>query len=392
MKPTLRIALIIPSGVDRRNRASLIPSLLWLIERLARHHSVHVLALGQYSAPSTYNLFGATVHNLAEEQDQSKHRKVYALERWVLWRKVMEVTRKEGPWDLIHAFWGGTSGWLAVMEAHRLDVPSVVSLAGDELVALPDIQYGAQLDWPARWEVAETLKLATRLTVGTMYMQRLVSGHGYQSEIVPLGLDQPYFSPPRRFSSSPRTPSLTRPWRLLHIATLNLVNDQTTLLRAFRAVVDQIRHVRLDIIGEDWLHGALQAQCSQLGLSKQVIFHRSIQPSHMRSFLEKADLFIFSARHTAGPVAVLEAAACHLPTVGTNVGYIADWAGTRAIAVSEQDAEALAGAIVALLRHPQQRQTLARAAYKWVRTHDANWTAKQFLAIYRALIDQFMTT
>ena len=109
----------------------------------------------------------------------------------------------------------------------------------------------------------------------------------------------------------------------------------------------------------------------------------------MLYLFEKADLFVFPAHHAAAPVAVLEAAARRVSTVGTNVGYVADWAGTRAIAVSVGDAEALAGAIIALLQHPRQRQTLARAAYQWVRTHDADWTANQFQSIYRALIDRF---
>lgn len=389
MKPSLRIALIIPSGVDRRDKAKLVPTLLWLIERLAHRHVLHVFALSQYARPAIYSLFGATIHNLAEENDPSHERQVYSLKRWVLWRKIMEVARKKGPWDLVHAFWGGTSGWLAVMEAHRLDVPSVVSLAGDELVALPDIQYGAQLDYSARREVSETLKLATRLTVGTTYMQRILQGHGYKSDIVPLGLDQASFSPKRHVFSSPRSPSRATPWRLLHVATLHPVNDQSTLLHAFRAVVDQISNVQLDIIGQDRLRGAVQAQSAQLGLTQHVTFHRYLRSSSMQYFFEKADLFVFPARHAAGPVAVLEAAARRLPTVGTNVGYVADWAGTRAIAVSVGDAEALAGAIIALLQHPRQRQTLARAAYQWVRTYDADWTANQFQSIYRALIDQF---
>lgn len=389
MKPSLRIALIIPSGVDRRDKTKLVPTLLWLIERLARRHVLHVFALSQYARPPIYTLFGATIHNLAQENDESNQRQVYGLKRWVLWRKIMKVARKEGPWDLVHAFWGGTSGWLAVMEAHRLDVPSVVSLAGDELVALPDIQYGAQLDWSARQEVSETLKLATRLTVGTTYMQRVLLGHGYKSDIAPLGLDQACFSAKRHVSFSARSSSGTTPWRLLHVATLNPINDQTTLLHAFRTVVDQIGNVQLDIIGQDTLLGAVQALSAELGLTQQVTFHRYLRPSSMQYFFEQADLFVFPARHAAAPVAVLEAAARRVPTVGTNVGYVADWAGTRAIAVSVGDAEALAGAIIALLQHPRQRQTLARAAYQWVRTHDADWTANQFQSIYRALIDQF---
>ncbi len=388
MKPSLRIAFIVPGGIDRRKKTQLIPTLLSFIERLARRHTVHVFALSQYSHPTTYRLFGATVHSLAEKEAYQREIEVYGLKRWVLWREIMDVARKEGAWDLVHAFWGGTSGWLAAMEAHRLDIPSVVSLAGDELAALPDIQYGAQLNSATRREVSETLKLATRLTVSTTYMHRVVKAHRHESSIVPLGLDKSCFSP----KSSPfftRTPSPATPWRLLHVGSLSLINDLTTLLNAFRVVVNQINHIQLDIVGIDTLQGMIQTQVAELGLTQHVTFHHSLRPSHTRYFFEKADLFLLSARHVTISTTLLEAAAHMVPIIGTNVSYVADWAGSRAIAVSIGDAEALAGAVITLLQHPQQRQMLARAAYQWARRHDADWTSKQFESIYRDLIDRF---
>ena len=42
---------------------------------------------------------------------------------------------------------------------------------------------------------------------------------------------------------------------------------------------------------------------------------------------------IISSRHEAGPLAVLEAATVGVPTVGTAVGDIAEWAPSAALAV-----------------------------------------------------------
>ncbi|MGB0386340.1 MAG: glycosyltransferase family 4 protein [Ardenticatenaceae bacterium] len=392
MRPTLRIALIVPYGVDRRAQERVIPALLWLIERLGGEHLVDVLALGQSSKPFRYQLLGATVYNLGEVSGEVEEGEIYGLKRWLLWREVMRVARKNGGWDLIHGFWAGTSGWLAVMEAHRQGVPSVVSVAGGELAALPDINYGGQLNWEHRWEVAETLRLATRLTVSSNYMRRFVEGHGYHPDIVPLGVDKSCFAPaevtvPGKKNSQNNPASFqNRVWRLLHVAALKPVKDQNTLLKGFRRVVDQFPHVHLDIIGQDRLKGAIQAQCSALQLDQHVTFHGFLPNEEVRPFFQHADLFLLPSRHEAAPVVVLEAAACRVPTVGTNVGYVGDWAGERALAVPVGDADAFAGAILSQLRNPQQRLALGRAAYQWARTHDADWSAQRFEAIYKSLL------
>ena len=44
----MRIGLIVSGGFDRSGRERVTPSLLWLVERLARRHDVHVFVLHYY--------------------------------------------------------------------------------------------------------------------------------------------------------------------------------------------------------------------------------------------------------------------------------------------------------------------------------------------------------
>src|SRR5690606_9185228 len=60
----LRVALVVPGGVDASGERRVIPVLLALIERLVRRHDVRVFALGQYAEPREYRLLGARVTNL----------------------------------------------------------------------------------------------------------------------------------------------------------------------------------------------------------------------------------------------------------------------------------------------------------------------------------------
>src|SRR5438045_2860747 len=60
----VRIGLVVTGGVDASARDRVVPALLWLIERLARRHEVHVFVLHYHRTPRSYPLLGAMVHDL----------------------------------------------------------------------------------------------------------------------------------------------------------------------------------------------------------------------------------------------------------------------------------------------------------------------------------------
>jgi hypothetical protein len=133
--------------------------------------------------------------------------------------------------------------------------------------------------------------------------------------------------------------------------------------------------VHLDIVGDDTLGGRVQRLCRALDLDAYVSFH-GFQPTDvLASFYARAHLHVVSSRHEAAGVVCLEAACAGAPTVGTSVGYVADWAEDRAVAVPVGDSEALAAAIVALLADRDRRVRLAEAARSWALEHSADWTA-----------------
>jgi glycosyltransferase involved in cell wall biosynthesis len=160
------------------------------------------------------------------------------------------------------------------------------------------------------------------------------------------------------------------------------VKDQATLLRALRLVADAEPRWQLDWVGEDTLHGELQALCDALGLAERVRFHGFLASDRVAPLFRAAHLHLLTSRHESQAVVVGEAAAAGVPTVGTAVGVLAEMAPTAAVAVPVGDHAALASAALALLRDSARREDLARAAQRWARAHDADWTAAQFEAIY----------
>jgi glycosyltransferase involved in cell wall biosynthesis len=253
-------------------------------------------------------------------------------------------------------------------------VPLIATLDSGELVGIAEIDYGLQRRWIDRRSVALAIDHVARVTVSTEFMARLPPLGGRRVDVVPMGVDATLFPAEWRRDGPP--------WRLLRVASINPVKDYPTLLHAMRRVVDRQSGVHLDIVGADTMNGTIQSLAGRLDLASNVSFHGFQPTDRLAPFYARAHLHVVSSRHEAAAVAVLEAACAGLPTVGTRVGYIADWEPERAAAVPAGDPAALAAAIVTLLHDPARRARLAASARSWTLDHDADWTARRFEELY----------
>lgn len=364
----MRIAFVAAGGFDRSGRERVIPSLVWLVERLARRHEVFVYIVRYYDVPTRYELAGATVCDLGRPR-------TFLQQHSALTRAL----RSDGPFDIVHGYWPQPAGLLAVSAGLRFGIPRIVTFDSGEFVSLPGIGYGQQASWRGRLGVRLAGRLATRATVCSGFQARLARQHGVEAEVVPFGVDTTLFG----VRESPADGS---PFRLLHVASLNPVKDQGTLLQAVHLLRSRSLDVRLDLVGEDTMQGRLQARAHELGLDAAVTFHGFRSSDELVALYHRAHLFVLTSLHEAAGVVLLEAACTGLPIVGSAVGYLSDWSPDRAAGVPPGDPGALAAAIEALLRDPKRRHDMALAATAWAREHDANWTANAIEDLYRDVI------
>jgi len=369
----VRVALVTPGGVDPSVEERSFPYLVALIERLARSHDVQVFSLHQGIRASTYPLVGATVHDAGVPAGAGRRR--------AYWRtaRSMIAQHRRAPFDLLHAFWLVPPGLIAVAVGRIIRRPVVVHVAGGELMGLPDIGYGWQLLWRTRLWTRLALAGAHAITAATAPVVELVGAFGRRAERVPFGVDLRRWPP-----LPPRPRRAGQPARIVHVASLNPVKDQTTLLRAAAELAEAVDFV-LDIAGGDVAGGRVQALAAHLGLAGRVRFHGHLRHAELRPLVEQADLFWLTSRHEAGPVAVLEAAVAGVPTVGTAVGHVAEWAPGAAVAVPVASAQALARETAALLADEERRLRLAAEAQRRAVAEDADWTARLVNAIYQEL-------
>jgi len=365
----MKIAWVLPGGVDRSGDRRVIPCLLWLIERLtAAGDELHIFALNQEPKPGRWPLLGATVHNAGTRPRQINS--FTALGREHL----------RAPFDVVHGFWATGPGVVSAAFARLTGLPAVLTVPGSEVTALPEIGYGGQLTWMARLWTRFALAGADQVITESDWVAQRAARFGVTALHLPYGIAFDRWQP-----LAPRRREPGHPLRLLHPASLNLVKDQETLLLALSELKKQGVPFIFDSIGRDTLGGAVQRRCAELGLSDQVTFHGMQTHAGQRGWFEAADLLVISSRHEGGPLVVQEAGVTGVPTVGTAVGHIADWAPEAAVAVPIGDWAALAAAIAELAADEEKRLRLAESAHKVACAIDADVTARTLRALYADL-------
>ncbi len=380
----MRIAYVVPGGVDPPDGERIIPFVHHLVRTMAARHDVVVVAVGHDQAAGEWTLFGAPVVNVPV----GRHGKADIAR--VLAAAPGAASRHGRP-DVVHGLWANLPGLAAATTGTRFRVPSVVSVCGGELAAVPSIGYGGGLRSGTRRLARAALRTATATTVATEWMRDHVLAAGAPvTEVVPLGADADVMTADAKTVDA-KTAGVAAPTRgrLVHVAGLNRVKDQDLLLRAFALAAERDPSISLTIAGGDTLDGHHRRLADQLGVADRVTFLGHVPHADLPSVFRGADLHVLTSHHDAGPLAVVEAAMCGVPTVGTAVGHVADFAGLArpaAVAIDGRDPSTLADAIVALVGDRTRRDELGDAARTWSTRHDATFTADTFEMLYRRLV------
>lgn len=387
----MKVALVTPGGFSPDGRHNVIPALVALAAELARRCDLEVFAFGGLGPVSRYSWGGATVHQLGDHtRDDPPRRGGAGVGRLLriggqLWRELRAAGAAAGRFDVIHALWATDPGLLAGLFGRLLRAPVVVSVAGGESVWLPDIGYGGARSRLGRARTDVVLRAAAAVTVGSEFARSLLAPHARaRAEVVPLGIDVARLAAPPARPAGP-------PWRLLHVGSINRVKDHRTLLAAFAGIA--ARHdVTLDCVGEDTLGGEIHDHAARLGVGARVRFHGVVASDELAPLYRAAHVHVVSSRYESQSVAVLEAAAAGLPTVGTAVGLLptmAALAPAAARTVAPGDAAALAAGVCGLLDDEPGRLAMGASAQAFARAHDAAATARAFDDIYRRVASRW---
>ena len=174
------------------------------------------------------------------------------------------------------------------------------------------------------------------------------------------------------------------------VATVRVIKDHGTLLRA---AVDVLRHhpaTRFLMIGEDAFgHMAVQQRLAEeLGIADHVLWYGGLD--NPIRILPTFDVAVLSSFSESFSNAVLEYAVAGLPSVVSNVGGLGELVadGKTGFLVPPQDPAAMADRIVALLDNPAERRQFGDAARQFVlERYDEKRILNEYLDFYRKSVE-----
>lgn len=257
---------------------------------------------------------------------------------------------------------------------------TTVGFIRDSLLIWPSLLLGAKIvthlhggalrEWyESRWAPMQTYIRAVLGTVAKMIvlgesLRPIFSGllPDDRIAVVPNGVDLREDEPKRE------PPNGTRPWRILHLNTLNRMKGTLVLLAAIPTVLRHRRDVAFIFAGA-WSHPlhrqAAEWYIAQYRLEPYVTFIGEVTGLEKEGVLQSADVFVFPGIQQEGqPMVVLEAMAAGLPIVFTNQGCLRETVinGECGVEAYTNDPYDLAIRICALLDHPADQRQFARNA------------------------------
>ena len=180
------------------------------------------------------------------------------------------------------------------------------------------------------------------------------------------------------------------PRYVLAVGTLEPRKNLTTLLEAFarlRRDGEVDADLRLVLAGaRGWLDEPIFATVRSLGLEDAVRFTGFVDDADLPAVYSGAALFVFPSLHEGFGLPLLEAMACGVPVVTSNISSMPEVAGDAAVLVDPRDTDGLAAAIARLLRDEALRDRLREAGIARARQFSWEATARRTLDAYASLV------
>lgn len=275
---------------------------------------------------------------------------------------LLRIWRLAGRTDVIHLM--ANSGWSWQLFAAPViwigwlrKTPVIVNYRGGEA--------REYLSASARW-VKPSLARSAQLVVPSGFLRQVFSEFGVAAAVIPNIIDLEMFYPAA-------TQSRDNVFTLVITRNLEPIYGLDTAIRALALAREAVPTLHLKIAGSGPQQAELQRLVEQLGLGDAVAFLGRLERQQVVDLYHGADAMLNPSRVDNMPNSVLEALACGLPVISTNVGgvpYIVQH-GQTALLVPRDDAGAMADAIVKLYTDTTLRNALrekgrrAVAQYAW---------------------------
>jgi glycosyltransferase involved in cell wall biosynthesis len=234
--------------------------------------------------------------------------------------------------------------------------------------------------WPDR--VKRLLDSAAAVTAPSRYLQESLRPYRDDIRLLPNAIDLPAY--PFRARTNPRP-------HLVWLRAFHSIYNPSLALRVLAELTPAFPESRLTMVGPDKGDGSLQAfrrTAKGLQLESRIEYAGLIRKADAPAWLGRGDVFVNTTDFDNTPVSVIEAMACGLCVVSTNVGgipYVLEHE-LNALLVPPSDPTAMAHAVRRILGEHDLAESLSLNARRKAEQFD--W--QMVLPLWESLFEEMM--
>ncbi len=298
-----------------------------------------------------------------------------------LWQFRRRLRKELHGQDLVHLM--ANSGWAwhlfaapVIAAAKRMGIPVVVNYRGG--LAKSFLEQSSV-------RVIPQIRNAQALVLPSPFLHQVFADYGVAGRIVPNIIDSSLFHPAERAEQSPG-PKLAP--HIVITRNLETLYDIGSGLRAFARLHRELPQARLTVAGSGPEREDLEAQAVRLGIAASTRFCGRLSHQDIAALYRDADLMLNPSRADNMPNSLLEALACGVPVVSTDVGgipvLVEDGVSARLVAPGDDDA--MTKAMLDLCQDSQLYHRLREQGLQLSRQYFWPAVRQQWLAVYDAVV------
>lgn len=273
--------------------------------------------------------------------------------------KVADAIVKEFQPHIIHAYDATPDGYASLLLKRRYHLPLVCSLLGADINVYP---YYKPLTYKLTQKVVAEADQLVAVSWALKEAVEALAQPKREIRVIYMGCDTEVFRPNEAAREQVREflGISAHEMIILFVGRLVEAKGIFELIEAFSQIQSRYPQTHLVFVGDDRDRAKLEVQVKQKKLDRAIHFVGVRPHSEMPTWLNAADLLVLPSHNEGLPNVVVEALACGIPVIATNVGGIPEVVEDKksGLLIDTGDVDSLISAIESLLQDKEKRKEM----------------------------------
>ena len=273
-----------------------------------------------------------------------------------LFFNVIHSLRKFRDMDIVHVQWPIPNGLGALFLKKLYGIPYINTIHGEEVYLSKRYHTVFALKW-----IVNNAKKTITNSSATKDSCLEAGLKGDNIQVIPFGVDTNFFKPLKLLKNE-------NVFQILSVGYLIERKGFEYLIRGTKEVLKKYDNVKLKIIGSGPLEGKLKNIINELELENEVEIIKNVSDEELLHLYNSSDLFVLpsiidSEGNTEGlGVVLLEAMACGIPVIASNVGGITDIIinNETGLLINQKDSQDIARKIIFTIENKPEMKKIVK--------------------------------